>query len=74
MTKCYILKNTNNIIFHNYLVLLQNENELIEYLKGCSDVHLITYDEPNADETYYNINGDLIKGDFSPINDDCEEM
>ena len=68
--KCFILKNTNTKVIDNYPIILENEKELIEYLETCNgnaDEHTITYAEPRVTDIYYNLNGDLVKGDFEPI-------
>ena len=70
MKKHFIIKNTNKGIVNNYPIILENENELIEYFENYNannDTHIIVYSEPVTTNIYYNINGDLIKGDFTPI-------
>ena len=69
MKKYFILKNTNQQIVNNYPVILKDGKELIEYLENFTkkDTHIIVYGEPSKSFIYYNINGDLIKGDFTPI-------
>lgn len=74
MTKYFILKNTNQQIMNNYPVILKNASELIEYLENYTkkDTHIIVYGEPVKTNIYYNLNGNLIYGDFTFINGDVE--
>ena len=70
--ECFILQNTNPRIINNYPIILEDANELIEYLENYNtgDVHTIIYETPLISQTYCNLNGDLVKGDFTPIDED----
>ena len=70
MRKVFILENTNPRVINNYPIILEDEKELIEYLETCSadnSKHTIIYEEPIPTSTYYNLNGNLIKGTYEPI-------
>ena len=65
--ECFIVKDT----IDNIPVLLEDEKQLKEYFELCINKEfLVSYEKPIETEIYYNINGDLIHGDFSSVDEE----